>query len=105
TLLSSSTQNMLQGDRNVFFPLHTRTSSADKEKNAHLFIIVIVVFYAAIAMALLLAYIKSRKLENKNDPYHIYIKKNWNVAEGARALESDRDSVEIEAPPLRPVNK
>ncbi|XP_028672724.1 potassium voltage-gated channel subfamily E member 2-like [Erpetoichthys calabaricus] len=78
------------------FRNRTQTSSADKEKNAHLFIIVIVVFYAAIAMALLLAYIKSRKLENKNDPYHIYIKKNWNVAEGARALESDRDSVEIE---------
>ncbi|KAG2464608.1 KCNE2 protein, partial [Polypterus senegalus] len=78
------------------FRNRTQTASADKDKDAPLFIMVIIVFYAAITAALLVAYIKSRKRENKNDPYHIYIKKNWAVVEGAKAFESDRDSVEVE---------
>uniref|UniRef100_A0A8B9CE86 Potassium voltage-gated channel subfamily E regulatory subunit 5 n=1 Tax=Anser brachyrhynchus TaxID=132585 RepID=A0A8B9CE86_9AVES len=45
--------------------------------DASLYILLIMVFYGCLAGALILAYTRSRKLESKHDPYHLYIERDW----------------------------
>uniref|UniRef100_A0A663EW56 Potassium voltage-gated channel subfamily E regulatory subunit 5 n=1 Tax=Aquila chrysaetos chrysaetos TaxID=223781 RepID=A0A663EW56_AQUCH len=41
--------------------------------DASLYILLIMIFYGCLAGGLILAYTRSRKLESKHDPYHLYI--------------------------------
>ncbi|XP_075576890.1 potassium voltage-gated channel subfamily E regulatory beta subunit 5 [Pelecanus crispus] len=42
-----------------------------------LYILLIMVFYGCLAGGLILAYTRSRKLESRHDPYHLYIERDW----------------------------
>ncbi|KAM4661377.1 potassium voltage-gated channel subfamily E regulatory beta subunit 5 [Amazona ochrocephala] len=48
--------------------------------DASLYILLIMVFYGCLAGGLILAYTRSRKLESKHDPYHLYIERDWGRA-------------------------
>ncbi|XP_059588801.1 potassium voltage-gated channel subfamily E regulatory beta subunit 5 [Alligator mississippiensis] len=45
--------------------------------DASLYILLIMIFYGSLAGALILAYTRSRKLESKHDPFHVYIERDW----------------------------
>ncbi|XP_053129456.1 potassium voltage-gated channel subfamily E regulatory beta subunit 5 [Hemicordylus capensis] len=45
--------------------------------DAYLYILLIMIFYGCLAGGLILAYTRSRKLESKHDPYHLYIERDW----------------------------
>ncbi|KAM6322961.1 potassium voltage-gated channel subfamily E regulatory beta subunit 5 [Podargus strigoides] len=45
--------------------------------DASLYILLIMIFYGCLAGGLILAYTRSRKLESKHDPYHLYIERDW----------------------------
>lgn len=47
------------------------------EDDAYLYILLIMIFYGCLAGGLILAYTRSRKLESKHDPYHLYIERDW----------------------------
>uniref|UniRef100_A0A8D0FZJ0 Potassium voltage-gated channel subfamily E regulatory subunit 5 n=1 Tax=Sphenodon punctatus TaxID=8508 RepID=A0A8D0FZJ0_SPHPU len=48
-----------------------------KGDDAYLYILVIMIFYGCLAGGLILAYTRSRKVESKHDPYHLYIETDW----------------------------
>ncbi|XP_061301696.1 potassium voltage-gated channel subfamily E regulatory beta subunit 5 [Pezoporus flaviventris] len=48
--------------------------------DASLYILLIMIFYGCLAGGLILAYTRSRKLESKHDPYHLYIERDWGRA-------------------------
>ncbi|NWW07669.1 KCNE5 protein, partial [Oreocharis arfaki] len=52
-----------------------------------LYILLIMIFYGCLAGALILAYTRSRKLESKHDPYHLYIERDWGPGGPAQAAE------------------
>ncbi|XP_037264413.1 potassium voltage-gated channel subfamily E regulatory beta subunit 5 [Falco biarmicus] len=54
-----------------------RNASAGAGGDASLYILLIMVFYGCLAGGLILAYTRSRKLESKHDPYHLYIQRDW----------------------------
>ncbi|KAL2304360.1 hypothetical protein Nmel_013106 [Mimus melanotis] len=45
------------------------------------------IFYGCLAAALILTYTRSRKLESKHDPYHLYIERDWGPVGPAQATE------------------
>ncbi|XP_077164555.1 potassium voltage-gated channel subfamily E regulatory beta subunit 5 [Paroedura picta] len=47
------------------------------EDDASLYILLIMIFYGCLAGSLILAYTRSRKLETKHDPFHLYIERDW----------------------------
>uniref|UniRef100_A0A670XV68 Potassium voltage-gated channel subfamily E regulatory subunit 5 n=1 Tax=Pseudonaja textilis TaxID=8673 RepID=A0A670XV68_PSETE len=51
------------------------------ENDAYLYILLIMIFYGCLAGGLILAYTRSRKLESKHDPYHLYIERDWNAGQ------------------------
>ncbi|KAM6427016.1 potassium voltage-gated channel subfamily E regulatory beta subunit 5 [Liasis olivaceus] len=53
--------------------------------DAYLYILLIMIFYGCLAGGLILAYTRSRKLESKHDPYHLYIESDWAAGGGGRA--------------------
>ncbi|XP_054244837.1 potassium voltage-gated channel subfamily E regulatory beta subunit 5 [Indicator indicator] len=50
--------------------------------DASLYILLIMIFYGCLAGGLILAYTRSRKLESKHDPYHLYIERDWGRGAG-----------------------
>ncbi|NXD81137.1 KCNE5 protein, partial [Halcyon senegalensis] len=52
-------------------------SGAGPGGDASLYILLIMIFYGCLAGGLILAYTRSRKLESKHDPYHLYIERDW----------------------------
>ncbi|XP_074963325.1 potassium voltage-gated channel subfamily E regulatory beta subunit 5 [Phalacrocorax aristotelis] len=54
--------------------IRTRTNTGG---DASLYILLIMIFYGCLAGGLILAYTRSRKLESKHDPYHLYIERDW----------------------------
>ncbi|NXS55341.1 KCNE5 protein, partial [Brachypteracias leptosomus] len=50
--------------------------------DASLYILLIMIFYGCLAGGLILAYTRSRKLESKHDPYHLYIERDWGPGPG-----------------------
>lgn len=52
-------------------------SSDDDSDDAYLYILLIMIFYGCLAGGLILAYTRSRKQESKDDPYHLYIEREW----------------------------
>ncbi|XP_042335411.1 potassium voltage-gated channel subfamily E regulatory beta subunit 5 [Sceloporus undulatus] len=57
------------------------------EDDAYLYILLIMIFYGCLAGGLILAYTRSRKLESKHDPYHLYIERDWRGGSGAAGEE------------------
>uniref|UniRef100_A0A8C5RDD1 Potassium voltage-gated channel subfamily E regulatory subunit 5 n=1 Tax=Laticauda laticaudata TaxID=8630 RepID=A0A8C5RDD1_LATLA len=55
------------------------------EDDAYLYILLIMIFYGCLAGGLILAYTRSRKLESKHDPYHLYIERDWAAGGGGPA--------------------
>ncbi|CAI5793829.1 potassium voltage-gated channel subfamily E regulatory beta subunit 5 [Podarcis lilfordi] len=51
--------------------------------DAYLYILLIMIFYGCLAGGLILAYTRSRKLESKHDPYHLYIESDWTARAGS----------------------
>lgn len=49
----------------------------DDSDDAYLYILLIMIFYGCLAGGLILAYTRSRKQESKDDPYHLYIEREW----------------------------
>ncbi|NXW00463.1 KCNE5 protein, partial [Fregetta grallaria] len=56
---------------------NTSAAVAGPGGDASLYILLIMIFYGCLAGALILAYTRSRKLESKHDPYHLYIERDW----------------------------
>ncbi|KAM5145529.1 potassium voltage-gated channel subfamily E regulatory beta subunit 5 [Mantella aurantiaca] len=75
-------------------------SSEDHENDdAYLYILLIMIFYGCLAGGLILAYTRSRKQESKNDPYHLYIEREWGKhGKHAASMEEGqhRESIESE---------
>lgn len=80
---------------------NTSPSSSEDHENddAYLYILLIMIFYACLAGGLILAYTRSRKQESKNDPYHLYIEREWGK-HGKNVLSTEesqhRGSIESE---------
>ncbi|NXC74034.1 KCNE5 protein, partial [Anhinga anhinga] len=55
----------------------------DTRGDASLYILLIMIFYGCLAGGLILAYTRSRKLESKHDPYHLYIERDWGRGGGS----------------------
>ncbi|XP_051486328.1 potassium voltage-gated channel subfamily E regulatory beta subunit 5 [Apus apus] len=55
--------------------------------DASLYILLIMIFYGCLAGGLILAYTRSRKLESKHDPYHLYIERDWGRGGPGQAAE------------------
>ncbi|XP_008112892.1 potassium voltage-gated channel subfamily E regulatory beta subunit 5 [Anolis carolinensis] len=77
------------------------SAQAGTEDDAYLYILLIMIFYGCLAGGLILAYTRSRKLESKHDPYHLYIERDWaaggsSLAGGAKSREGGLE--EGEAP-------
>ncbi|XP_066496297.1 potassium voltage-gated channel subfamily E regulatory beta subunit 5 [Tiliqua scincoides] len=58
------------------------SARGEGEDDAYLYILLIMIFYGCLAGGLILAYTRSRKLESKHDPYHLYIERDWTAAAG-----------------------
>ncbi|KAJ7310211.1 hypothetical protein JRQ81_007105 [Phrynocephalus forsythii] len=58
-------------------------AAAAGEDDAYLYILLIMIFYGCLAGGLILAYTRSRKLESKRDPYHLYIERDWGERRGS----------------------
>ncbi|XP_075042370.1 potassium voltage-gated channel subfamily E regulatory beta subunit 5 [Mixophyes fleayi] len=71
----------------------------DDSDDAYLYILLIMIFYGCLAGGLILAYTRSRKQESKNDPYHLYIEREWGKTPKNVPLveeEQHRGSIESE---------
>ncbi|KAG8553652.1 hypothetical protein GDO81_003498 [Engystomops pustulosus] len=55
----------------------TPATEDDDNDEAYLYILLIMIFYGCLAGGLILAYTRSRKQESKDDPYHLYIEREW----------------------------
>ncbi|XP_060105093.1 potassium voltage-gated channel subfamily E regulatory beta subunit 5 [Heteronotia binoei] len=65
------------------------SSRARGEDDAYLYILLIMIFYGCLAGGLILAYTRSRKLESKHDPYHLYIESDWTAPPSAHGGSPD----------------
>lgn len=63
------------------------TAAAEPGGDASLYILLIMIFYGCLAGGLILAYTRSRKLESKHDPYHLYIERDWGRGGPGQAAE------------------
>ncbi|XP_054851775.1 potassium voltage-gated channel subfamily E regulatory beta subunit 5 [Eublepharis macularius] len=68
------------------------------EDDAYLYILLIMIFYGCLAGGLILAYTRSRKLESKHDPYHLYIERDWAAPPGQAAPRERHSSADSERP-------
>ncbi|KAG9478476.1 hypothetical protein GDO78_013488 [Eleutherodactylus coqui] len=77
----------------------TSTPTSDHDGDAaYMYILFIMIFYACLAGGLILAYTRSRKQESKDDPYHLYIEREWgrNPKNIRAADDSHTGSIESE---------
>lgn len=51
-----------------------RTSHAGRNDNAYMYILFVMTLFAATVGSLILGYTRSRKVDKRSDPYHVYIK-------------------------------
>ncbi|XP_013921366.1 PREDICTED: potassium voltage-gated channel subfamily E regulatory beta subunit 5 [Thamnophis sirtalis] len=96
-LLSRLWQELRGGGAGGPDPVRSAPSSpaarAPGEDDAYLYILLIMIFYGCLAGGLILAYTRSRKLESKHDPYHLYIERDWEAAgKGVPTSPSERSS-------------
>ncbi|NWT15712.1 KCNE3 protein, partial [Vireo altiloquus] len=52
----------------------TRGSHAGRNDNAYMYILFVMTLFAATVGSLILGYTRSRKVDKRSDPYHVYIK-------------------------------
>ncbi|XP_068120745.1 potassium voltage-gated channel subfamily E member 3 [Hyperolius riggenbachi] len=53
---------------------NTKAGSHNKDDNAYIFIIFVMFLFAVTVGSLILGYTRSKKVDKRSDPYHIYIK-------------------------------
>ncbi|NXS36851.1 KCNE3 protein, partial [Pomatostomus ruficeps] len=51
-----------------------RASHASRNDNAYMYILFVMTLFAATVGSLILGYTRSRKVDKRSDPYHVYIK-------------------------------
>ncbi|NWV86589.1 KCNE3 protein, partial [Dasyornis broadbenti] len=51
-----------------------RTDHAGRNDNAYMYILFVMTLFAATVGSLILGYTRSRKVDKRSDPYHVYIK-------------------------------
>uniref|UniRef100_A0A8C9FG90 Potassium voltage-gated channel subfamily E regulatory subunit 3 n=1 Tax=Pavo cristatus TaxID=9049 RepID=A0A8C9FG90_PAVCR len=54
--------------------LHNASTRASRDDNAYLYILFVMTLFAATVGSLILGYTRSRKVDKRSDPYHVYIK-------------------------------
>ncbi|KFR15489.1 Potassium voltage-gated channel subfamily E member 3 [Opisthocomus hoazin] len=52
----------------------TRAGRAGRNDNAYMYILFVMTLFAATVGSLILGYTRSRKVDKRSDPYHVYIK-------------------------------
>ncbi|NXH76467.1 KCNE3 protein, partial [Hydrobates tethys] len=52
----------------------TRASHPGRNDNAYMYILFVMTLFAATVGSLILGYTRSRKVDKRSDPYHVYIK-------------------------------
>ncbi|NWU73786.1 KCNE3 protein, partial [Pterocles burchelli] len=52
----------------------TRAGRASRNDNAYMYILFVMTLFAATVGSLILGYTRSRKVDKRSDPYHVYIK-------------------------------
>ncbi|NWT96665.1 KCNE3 protein, partial [Urocynchramus pylzowi] len=52
----------------------TRGAHAGRNANAYMYILFVMTLFAATVGSLILGYTRSRKVDKRSDPYHVYIK-------------------------------
>ncbi|NXR91336.1 KCNE3 protein, partial [Hypocryptadius cinnamomeus] len=52
----------------------TRGDPAGRNANAYMYILFVMTLFAATVGSLILGYTRSRKVDKRSDPYHVYIK-------------------------------
>ncbi|NXM94995.1 KCNE3 protein, partial [Sylvia borin] len=52
----------------------THASHAGRNDNAYMYILFVMTLFAATVGSLILGYTRSRKVDKRSDPYHVYIK-------------------------------
>ncbi|NWS03278.1 KCNE3 protein, partial [Motacilla alba] len=55
-------------------PGATRGGQAGRHANAYMYILFVMTLFAATVGSLILGYTRSRKVDKRSDPYHVYIK-------------------------------
>ncbi|KAG2464164.1 KCNE3 protein, partial [Polypterus senegalus] len=58
---------------------------ATRNDYAFVYVLTVMFLFAALVVILLWDNMRERRNVNKNDPYHIYMKNNWSLAEEMRA--------------------
>ncbi|XP_069496268.1 potassium voltage-gated channel subfamily E member 3 [Ambystoma mexicanum] len=61
---------------------HTKTGVIDatnKDDNSYMYILFVMFLFAATVGSLILGYTRSRKVDKRSDPYHVYIKNRTSV--------------------------
>ncbi|NXG11120.1 KCNE3 protein, partial [Sakesphorus luctuosus] len=53
---------------------NTRTGHPGRNDNAYMYILFVMTLFAATVGSLILGYTRSRKVDKRSDPYHVYIK-------------------------------
>ncbi|NWV38162.1 KCNE3 protein, partial [Grantiella picta] len=53
---------------------NVHTSHAGRNDNAYMYILFVMTLFAATVGSLILGYTRSRKVDKRSDPYHVYIK-------------------------------
>ncbi|XP_072183111.1 potassium voltage-gated channel subfamily E member 3 isoform X2 [Excalfactoria chinensis] len=53
---------------------HNTSTRAGRDDNAYLYILFVMTLFAATVGSLILGYTRSRKVDKRSDPYHVYIK-------------------------------
>ncbi|NXL85138.1 KCNE3 protein, partial [Alectura lathami] len=53
---------------------HNASARAGRDDNAYLYILFVMTLFAATVGSLILGYTRSRKVDKRSDPYHVYIK-------------------------------
>uniref|UniRef100_A0A8C5QJL6 Potassium voltage-gated channel subfamily E regulatory subunit 5 n=1 Tax=Leptobrachium leishanense TaxID=445787 RepID=A0A8C5QJL6_9ANUR len=91
-LLTQLLQELSQTNSNRTAPQEENDDTDD----AYLFILLIMIFYGCLAGGLILAYTRSRKVESKSDPYHMYIEREWGKQKKNSPEHPQRGSIESE---------
>ncbi|MEE6473299.1 hypothetical protein FKM82_009935 [Ascaphus truei] len=55
---------------------NTRLDPTNKDDNAYIFILFVMFLFAVTVGSLILGYTRSKKVDKRSDPYHVYIKNN-----------------------------
>nr|XP_055071970.1 uncharacterized protein LOC129452248 [Misgurnus anguillicaudatus] len=60
-------------------PMHLSGASAEDKSYGMIYICMMMGLFSFFAFGIMFSYIRSKKVENSQDPYHQYIAKDWTV--------------------------